>query len=147
MQSASAVQQQYLTGLHQRKVNTIFMQKRITRVEASQYYQAGCQQRAEDERRKYWVHGVGELSQRVRLYPTFSTAFNILEKEPDNVPEKTILTIMRAVAAGLTHLHSKGIAHRDIKLENVLVSSSGEFKLCDFGSSSKQVLQKYIADN
>lgn len=49
---------------------------------------------------------------------------------------------MKAVAAGLSHMHSKGISHRDIKLENVLVSSSGEFKLCDFGSSSKEVHKK-----
>ena len=38
-------------------------------------------------------------------------------------------------------MHSKGIAHRDIKLENVLGTESGLFKLCDFGSSSSDVIE------
>jgi serine/threonine protein kinase len=44
------------------------------------------------------------------------------------------------VASALAYMHSKGIAHRDIKLENVLLSESGTYKLCDFGSSSSQVI-------
>ena len=39
----------------------------------------------------------------------------------------------------LETLHKKGIAHRDIKMENILVNSKGEFKICDFGSCSKNV--------
>jgi serine/threonine protein kinase len=43
------------------------------------------------------------------------------------------------VASALEYMHSRGIAHRDIKLENVLLSESGQYKLCDFGSSSSDV--------
>ena len=70
----------------------------------------------------------------------FRTAFDILEKhEGGFVPEKTVLKIMLVVADVLEELHSKGIAHRDIKMENVLINAKGEFKLCDFGSCSKTV--------
>jgi len=39
------------------------------------------------------------------------------------------------VLSGLMHCHSRGIVHRDMKLENVLLSSEGTIKLIDFGLS------------
>ncbi|CAK4924022.1 unnamed protein product [Aphanomyces euteiches] len=39
----------------------------------------------------------------------------------------------RQVVAAVAHLHSVGIAHRDLSLENVLLDKHNECKLCDFG--------------
>jgi len=33
-------------------------------------------------------------------------------------------------------MHSKKIAHRDIKIENILKGNDGKWKICDFGSST-----------
>jgi serine/threonine protein kinase len=35
--------------------------------------------------------------------------------------------------AGLGHSHKKGIAHRDIKAENILIDSQFNLKIADFG--------------
>ena len=45
------------------------------------------------------------------------------------------LRIARGLAAGLAHLHSKRIFHRDIKPDNVLLTAKLEPRLADFGVS------------
>lgn len=39
------------------------------------------------------------------------------------------------ILSGVTYLHSMGLAHRDLKLDNVVVSEHGIMKIIDFGSS------------
>jgi len=46
----------------------------------------------------------------------------------------TIVTVLKQLVSALLFLHKNGIAHRDVKLENILIDpSSLEVKLCDFG--------------
>jgi serine/threonine protein kinase len=37
------------------------------------------------------------------------------------------------VIEGLAYCHEKGVAHRDIKLENIFLSGATEVKIADFG--------------
>ena len=41
--------------------------------------------------------------------------------------------IFRQLIEGLEYLQSQGIAHRDVKPENLIIASDGQVRLCDFG--------------
>ncbi|GME68769.1 unnamed protein product [[Candida] boidinii] len=47
--------------------------------------------------------------------------------------ERQMGVVCRETLEGLRFLHSKGIIHRDIKSDNILLSINGEIKLTDFG--------------
>ena len=44
--------------------------------------------------------------------------------------------IFKQIALAINYLHLNGIAHRDIKLENILIDNNDNIKLIDFGLSS-----------
>lgn len=52
--------------------------------------------------------------------------------------------LMLDVASGLNYAFQRGIAHRDLKMSNVLVSSRGQAKLVDFGLASAE---EYLSDD
>ncbi len=58
-----------------------------------------------------------------------------LDKYPKPVDEETALKIIRGIAEGLKHAHSKGIYHRDLKPQNVLLKSDLTPKITDWGAS------------
>lgn len=56
----------------------------------------------------------------------------------DQLKEHEILKIMYDITLGIAsmhHLHPP-LIHRDLKIENVLLTGDGDYKLCDFGSVS-----------
>jgi len=48
------------------------------------------------------------------------------------------------ILSGVTYLHSMGLAHRDLKLDNVVINEHGIMKIIDFGSA---VVFKYPFEN
>ncbi|KAG7395687.1 hypothetical protein PHYBOEH_003366 [Phytophthora boehmeriae] len=59
-----------------------------------------------------------------------------LEQAPHHrLPEVQALPLFAQIVNGVRFLHSNGIAHRDVSLENVLLSNE-TCKICDFGLST-----------
>lgn len=54
----------------------------------------------------------------------------------NRLQEFEILNIMSQVTQGIAAMHAlqPALLHRDIKIENVLISHNGDYKVCDFGS-------------
>ncbi|KAH7581417.1 Serine/Threonine protein kinases active-site signature [Nakaseomyces glabratus] len=65
----------------------------------------------------------GSVGSLIRLYGRFD--------------EKLIRHLNTQVLSGLKYLHSKGILHRDMKADNLLLDEDGICKISDFGISKK----------
>lgn len=60
--------------------------------------------------------------------------------------ENEARSLFRSLVESLAYCHEKGVFHRDLKLENLLLTSSGQLKVCDFGLASVRALNSQNAD-
>ncbi|HEX7349418.1 serine/threonine-protein kinase [Brachybacterium sp.] len=60
---------------------------------------------------------------------------DIIEENPGGLPEKRVVSLLIELARALDAAHSKGVVHRDVKPENVLVDEKNDWsmKITDFG--------------
>jgi serine/threonine protein kinase len=69
-------------------------------------------------------------------YSDFGDILRWLRTYSGGLSEKKALAIFRQIAQGVKYLHDKDIAHRDLKLDNIVFFKHGQskrFKILDFG--------------
>ena len=58
-------------------------------------------------------------------------------KENVKIDETECKKIFKQIVEGIDYLHSKLVCHRDIKLENIIITENGLIKIVDFGFAVK----------
>lgn len=85
----------------------------------------------------------------VKIYDSFEenkTAYNVMEfldgetledylKREKQVPAEKAVEMMMPVIEALNTVHEKGIIHRDIAPDNIILTKDGKVKLIDFGAA------------
>ncbi|CRG94320.1 tyrosine kinase-like protein, putative [Plasmodium gallinaceum] len=75
-------------------------------------------------------------------YIRCGSIFDILHKHKMKIKIYDIIKMCKDITAFMCFLHYKGILHCDLKSSNILLSLSGEIKICDFGLSVQNPYQK-----
>lgn len=81
------------------------------------------------------VHSILQRGPRVFIFMRYAENGDLLSfiKRSGALSEINAREWFRQMALGLQYLHSKQIAHRDLKCENILISKKNNVKLADFG--------------
>ncbi|XP_039275916.1 cyclin-G-associated kinase [Nilaparvata lugens] len=87
-------------------------------------------------------HGMAEYLLVTELC-TGGSLVDVLNTRTSALPPETVCKIFWHTCQAVQHMHSQSppIVHRDLKIENLLLGTDGNLKLCDFGSATTQIFQ------
>jgi calcium-dependent protein kinase len=74
----------------------------------------------------------------VTEYLTGQELFQLVDQSQSGLPWKKVRRILYQLLQAIQHCHAKGITHRDISLDNIMIDSTNKVKLIDFGLATHQ---------
>ncbi|KAJ0240802.1 hypothetical protein HA466_0223800 [Hirschfeldia incana] len=85
------------------------------------------------------VENGGETYNLFLEYASGGNLSDRVKNSGEALPEREVRRFTRSIVRGLRHVHAKGFAHCDVKLENVLVFGDGDtVKISDFGLAKRR---------
>jgi len=91
-----------------------------------------------------------ELGTGTTSYVVMSLASKTLGQFVDERPpleERHVLLLLLQLATAIAFLNNHGVAHRDLKLDNIVITSMGKVMLIDFGEACDTLTPMYGAGN
>jgi serine/threonine protein kinase len=79
------------------------------------------------------IYGIHEEGEKPFIEMEFVDGKTLRELDLPSAKVETSLTYAVQIGEALQEAHSKGIVHRDIKADNIMVTSKGQVKVMDFG--------------
>jgi len=89
----------------------------------------------EDERDTVQKGEVKRVSYILMEYAPYGDFFDFISKNGENLDDKLIRSFFRQLIDGMEYLHETGIAHLDLKPENLLLGANFSLKIADFDLS------------
>ena len=91
--------------------------------------------RTEEETTLPCENGEKRVSCIMMEYAPYGDMFKFVKNFRDTLSEKLIRTYFRQLIEGIEYLHSQGVCHLDLKLENLLIGKDYQLKIGDFDMS------------
>jgi len=80
------------------------------------------------------IHSIEKSDDDAFIVMEFIDGIELKDKIRDGaIPAKEAVIIAVQIAEGLLAAHKKGIVHRDIKSQNIMITGDGKIKIMDFG--------------
>jgi serine/threonine protein kinase len=70
----------------------------------------------------------------------------VLRVDGARLERRYALAIIRDIGAAISHAHSRGVVHADLKPSNVMITLQNEVRVLDFGGSSMPPREPWISD-
>lgn len=148
-----AIKEFYPGGIAQRKDETgsIHIQSGY-----SQAYRHSLERFTEEARVLHSFAGVRSIVRVDAFFEENNTAYIVMEfltgktlkkdflQTPGLYPFERAQSIFYQIAEALTHIHQKGLLHRDISPDNIIVDEAGNAKLIDFGAARSFLNQRNL---
>ncbi|XP_068118742.1 cAMP-dependent protein kinase catalytic subunit-like [Hyperolius riggenbachi] len=94
----------------------------------------------------FLIHGYGAFHTDNYIFYVMelATGQTLFDYLGTNLDFKTLQFISAELVCGIQFLHSKGIIHRDLKEDNIMLTADGHIKITDFGLAVKKT--KYMTE-